>query len=79
MTLGSHREERVSYPPQLARSQAAEPRAGHTLAAHQIGGVSVRIAIGHLDRMARCAVCDRALCSHTDAEFSGIFNAEHRS
>lgn len=48
-----------------------QPRGGHTLARHQIGGVSVRFSIGHLDRMPLCAQCGRALCSHTDAEFKG--------
>jgi len=48
-----------------------QPRGGYTLASHRIGGVDVRISVGHLDRMPRCAKCGRVLCSHTDAEFKG--------
>lgn len=46
-------------------------RGGHTVSRHRIGGVQVRVAIGHLDKMPRCAKCGRALCSHSDKEFSG--------
>lgn len=50
---------------------AKQPRGGHTLAKHQIGGVTFGLSVGHLDKMPRCAVCGRAICSHTDAEFAG--------
>jgi hypothetical protein len=33
---------------------------------------SVTVRFGHLDYMPRCKVCDRALCSHSDAEFQGV-------
>lgn len=49
-----------------------QPRGGHTLARHQIGGVTVRLSFGHLDRMPRCRKCARAICGCSDAEFSGV-------
>lgn len=52
-------------------TSGGEPRGGHTLMRHRIGGVTVRLSVGHLDRMPRCKRCGRAICSHTDAEFSG--------
>lgn len=52
-----------------------EPRGGHALTDHKIGDVRVRIAIGHLDRMPRCQRCGKALCQHSDAEFSGVIPA----
>lgn len=48
-----------------------QPREGHLLARHQVGGVTVSFRIGHLDHMPRCAKCGRAICGHTDAEFKG--------
>jgi len=52
-------------------NQPHTDRGGETLTDHMVGDVRVRITIGHLDRMPRCAQCGRALCSHTDAEFAG--------
>lgn len=34
---------------------------------------------GHLDPTPRCAVCNMAICGHTDAEFSGIFRDHEAS
>lgn len=48
-----------------------QPRGGHALTRHQNGDATVKISIGHLDRMPRCKRCGKAICSHTDAEFSG--------
>lgn len=55
--------------------KGGEPRGGHTLARYQIGGVSVRMSFGHLDRMPRCKACGKAICRHSDAEFSGVIPA----
>lgn len=52
-----------------------QPRGGITLTEHKIGDVKVRIAIGHLDRMPVCARCGKAICQHSDAEFSGVIPA----
>lgn len=53
-------------------SKGGEPRGGHTLARHQIGGVSVRLSFGNLDRMPVCRKCGRVICDHSDAEFTGV-------
>lgn len=46
-------------------------RGGKKYAAFQAGSVTINFRMGHLDTMPRCAVCGRALCGHSDAEFAG--------
>lgn len=52
-----------------------QPREGHLLASHKVGEVQVNIRIGHLDRMPRCKACGRAICDHSDAEFTGVIRS----
>lgn len=44
-------------------------RGGHLVSSAQAGPVAITMRVGRLDDLPRCAVCNRALCSHTDAEF----------
>ena len=46
-------------------------RGGNRYAAFQAGSVTINFRMGHLDTMPCCAVCGRALCGHSDAEFAG--------
>lgn len=55
----------------MTEGRTEQPRGGHLLTSHKAGEVQVNIRIGHLDIMPRCAACNRALCSHSDAEFKG--------
>ena len=56
-------------------TKPTQPRGGTTLTEHKIGDVQVRISIGHLDQMPVCQRCGKALCQHSDAEFSGVIPA----
>ena len=56
----------------FSASCVIDGRDGHALAEHQVGGVRVRIAWGHLDQMPRCKACGRAVCSHPDPVFAGV-------
>jgi hypothetical protein len=47
-------------------------RGGKITTAFRAGSVTINFRVGHVDTMPRCAVCGRALCGHTDAEFAGI-------
>jgi hypothetical protein len=35
-------------------------------------GLRINYRVGHLDKMPRCKVCGKVVCSHSDLEFSGV-------